>query len=219
MIINKIQKLGKLLLFAGLTFLPLSLKAQGASDNKKFDGIYLGSSVGIQNIFGGALIDELDLLAQKSGFVLETSLGYRRQFAKERLLVGVELQFGLTNGDLKETDIRSQSKVTYENSSQGGYGLTVGGVLGKSKGLLIFCYLNNTRRNFDIEITETDGSAYMQEDGQVFIRYGIGTELPVWQRVHIKASFGSVITDYGDLIISQPVNDKMDFNLGVSFQF
>lgn len=219
MITNKIQKLGKLLLLAGLTLLPINLQAQEASDDKKFDGIYLSSSVGIQNIFGGALIDELDLLAQKSGFVLETSLGYRRQFAKERMLVGVELQFGLTNGDLTETDIRNQSKVTYENSSQGGYGLTIGGILGKSRGLLVFGYLNNTRRNFDIEITETDGRAYTQKDGQVFIRYGIGAEFPVWRRFHIKASFGSVITDYGDLTISQSVDDKMDFNLGATFQF
>lgn len=212
---SKVQNI----LISILILLSIHLQAQEDVDNERFDGMYLGSSVGIQNIFGGALIDELDLLAQKSGFVFETSLGYRKQFANERLLAGVELQFGFTNGDLTETDLRNQSSVTYQNSSQGGYGLMIGGVLGKSMRLLVFSYLNNTRRNFDIQITPVAGGAYMQEDGQVFTRYGIGAELPVWGRLHIKASFGAVMTDYGDLVASQSVNDKMDMNLGVSFQF
>jgi len=55
-----------------------------------FDGFYLGSSIGSQNIFGGAFINNLDFLTQKSGFVLELVSGYRRQFLKNRLLVGFE---------------------------------------------------------------------------------------------------------------------------------
>lgn len=94
--------------------------AQNQTEHKYFDGPYLGVSMGSQNIFGGAFINDLDLLAQKNGFVLEFLPGIRKQIFNDRMMIGFELQFGITDGDLITMDPRYQWEVSYENSTQKG---------------------------------------------------------------------------------------------------
>lgn len=189
------------------------------SSKKHFDGFYIGMTLGAQNIFGGAFIDELDVLGQKSGFVAELSSGYRMQFLNDRLMAGVELQFGITDGSLEQVDTRNQMKVDYENNSQFGYGINLGTTIGKNKKVLLFMFGNVTKRNFDITITQTSGSNFTQEDGQRFLRYGLGLETPIFRNFNIKATVGRVNVDYGDLETNIDIDNKTDFNVGVVYQF
>lgn len=208
-----------------LCFIGLALAQEKEADNtqkttqKYFDGLYFGASMGAQNIFGGAYINDLDLLAQKNGFVLEFFPGWRKQILNDRMMIGIELQFGITDGDLKTMDPRYQWEVRYENSFQRGYGLTAGVVLDAKKNTLLYAYGKITNRSFDILFTDDTGFTHDQKDGQRFVRYGLGIERPIGQKLNLSLMAGGVYTDYGDLITSQGVQDRLDVNLGLVFQF
>jgi hypothetical protein len=197
----------------------MNLNAQNNDENKHFDGPYIGLTVGSQNIFGGAFIDDLDVLAQKSGLVIEFHPGFRKQVFKNRIVIGAEIQFGFTDGNLEQLDTRNQLKIEYENNSQFGYGIHVGPTIGKNKNVLLYAYGNVTKRNFDITIFDTSGNIFGQEDGQRFLRYGIGLETPIYKKFNIKTSIGKTDVDYGELITNINVENKLDFNLGILYQF
>lgn len=188
-------------------------------ERKYFDGLYFGVSMGTQNIFGGAYIDDLDLLAQKNGFVLEFFPGWRKQVFNDRVMIGFELQFGITDGDLKTNDPRYLWKVEYENSFQSGYGLSAGAVLGDKKKTLVYTYAKITNRSFDITFTEDTGFTHHQEDGQRFLRYGLGIERAIGEKINVSLMVGGVYVDYEDLITSQDVKDALDVNLVLVYQF
>jgi hypothetical protein len=209
------------ILFFFSSFMMLAQKdlTDKSSSGKHFDGLYLGMTLGVQNIFGGAFIDDLDVLGQKSGFVAEFSPGYRKQFLKDRLMLGVALQFGITDGNLEQVDTRNQMKINYKNNSQFGYGINLGTALGKKKRFLLYVFGNVTKRNFDITVTQTTGSNFTQEDGQKFGRYGLGFETPIFGNFNILATVGRVSVDYGDLETNIDIDDKTDFNIGVVYQF
>ncbi|WP_190811313.1 outer membrane beta-barrel protein [Flagellimonas sp. S3867] len=212
-------KRASLLLIVFSASISVAQNQEGKSDiHKYFDGFHVGLSFGSQNIFGGAFIDNLDVLGQKSGFVIELSSGYRMQLLNDRLLVGAELQFGITDGGLTQTDSRNQLDIEYENNSQFGYGINLGLVLGKKKNILVYTYGSITKRNFDITILDTFGASFNQEDGQRFLRYGMGLETPVYKKFNIKAAVGRVSNDY-DEEINMDVDDKFDFILGLVYQF
>lgn len=208
-----------ILLFSCSLSIAQTSDGQVPKHEKSFDGPYLGVNVGAQNIFGGALIDELDVLSQKSGFVLEFSSGYRWQFSRNKLVFGAELQYGITDGNLEQTDTRNQMKIDYENNSQFGYGLNFGVALGKKRCVLLTTYAYITRRSFDINIRETTGFAFTQKDVQRFIRYGLVLESPIYKRLHLKASIGRIYVDYGDLETNMDVDDKWDIAIGANYQF
>jgi len=186
--------------------------------NKFFDGIYGGLGLGSQNIFGGSFVNEMDVLAQESRFVLELSSGYRKQFLKNRLLAGVEFQLGFTNGDLKHTDPTEQLTISYENNTQAGFGLTMGVVLGSKKNYLVFLYGNETTRKFDVTITDSGGS-YQQTDEQGMLKYGFGGEVRIYKKLNMRATIGALRVDFGDLVTNIDVEDKLDIMAGVVYQF
>ncbi|WP_420583060.1 outer membrane protein [Reichenbachiella sp.] len=205
------------------SFILLSLignaKAQGEDNNKYFDGLYFGVSIGSQNIFGGAHIDDLDLLAQKNTFVLEVYPGFRKQLFNDRMMIGFELQFGFAAGDMTTYNPRYQWEVRYENSFQHGYGLSAGVVLGTKKNTLVYTYGRATNRSFDITFTEDTGFTHHQKDGQYFLRYGLGIERVIREKLNVSLMVGGIYVDFGDLVTSQKVNDAIDVNLGLVYQF
>ena len=196
-----------------------SSKADMAKMERHFDGPYLGLTMGTQNIFGGAFIDDLDVLGQKSGFVVEFSSGYRKQFLKDRIIFGAAIQFGITDGDLTQIDNRNQLKIDYKNNSQFGYGIQLGLALGQKKTIHVYTYGNVTKRNFDISVTGTNELRFTQKDGQVFVRYGLGIEIPILRKLNIHANAGRINVDFRDLRTNMDVDDKTDFNLGLIYQF
>lgn len=183
-----------------------------------YDGFYIGLNFGYQNLFGGALIDNLDVLAQESRLVMDFTPGFRKQILKNRVVVGVEFLLGVTDGDLSTIDQRNQSEITYENNLQTGLGLNAGIVLGSRANIHLFIYGQQARRSFDITIQNQDLSIMEQEDQQNFKRYGIGIEIPVWSHFSLRSMLGFTAVDFGELITNMDVEDKIDFNLGIVYQ-
>ncbi len=185
---------------------------------KSFDGFYLGANVGSQNLFGGSFVDGVDVLAQESRFVAEFAAGFRKQFLKNRLLAGVEFQFGFTDGNLMHIDPEKQLEIHYKNNTQSGIGLTEGVALGKHRNIMAFAYGNETTRKFDVTITDQFGP-YKQKDEQGMLKYGIGLEMPVYKKMNIRATIGGLRVDFGDQVTNINVEDKLDATFGIIYQF
>ncbi len=214
----KIYLFGCLFCFAHvLSAQNLFIQEQQNTD-KRFQGLYTGVSFSIQNIFGGALIDDLDVLAQKSGFVLELLAGYRLQLLDRRLVIGAEYLYGFTNGDMTIQDPRYSFAVNYQNDQQIGLSLNVGYAFGESRDYLAYFMIGQGRRNFDISFTDQSGILYVQEDQQNFDRFGLGFESNITNKISARLNASKVFVDYGDLKVSQDVEDKLDFNLALIFQ-
>lgn len=206
-----------LLVFTTSLALAQNIEDEKLIGDKYFDGFHVGLDVGFQNIFGGAFIHNVDVLAQESGLVLGISAGYRRQLINDRLLIGAELQWAFSDGDLDQTHL--DFRINYKNQTQFGYGVNIGVVLGKRKKVLLYVYGKETKRDFDIAIVNLDGASFNQKDSQIFFRYGLGVEIPLHQWFNLTGAIGSVKTDYGDVETNMTLDDKLDFNLGLIYQF
>ena len=86
-----------------------SAQSMPDEDPRHFSGVYFGGNLGSQNLFGGAFINEIDVLTQDRRTVVALSGGVRGQFFDDRLLAGAEVQYGLTDGNLTYLDPPSQS--------------------------------------------------------------------------------------------------------------
>ncbi len=150
---------------------------------------------------------------------MEFSPGYRLRFLENRFLAGFEVQLGFVDGDMEGYDNRYKFDVFYKNSIQSGYGFIAGVTVGKDKSFLIYGYVNVTNRTFDIKFTEKNGTVHTQKGGQQFLRYGIGLETEIIKRFNVRAFFGAVDVDFGKHETSQDVEDKLDINIGIVYQF
>ena len=182
-----------------------------------FDGLYLGVSVGYQNIFGGSFVNGVDILAQDTRRVLDIPIGYRKQFIKGRYLVGIEYSFGFTDGNLRHVDDINQLEITYENDSQSGFGGIGGVAIGRKRSFLIYGYLNETSRNFEVRIID-QGKVIRQRDEQGMLKYGLGLEAHLWLGLNFRASVGGLRVDFGDQITNIDVEDELDLMIGLIYQ-
>ncbi len=177
-------------------FAPMQAHAEedGAAANRHFYGPYVGAEIGFQSLVGGADANGTDVLAQETRAVGSGILGFRLQF-DNRIVVGVEGSIGLTDGDL-ELNIPSQNaQFLYENDRQ----FTIGGTLGYASGAdlrtLLFIYVNETSREFDVTIN-APGGPFRQTDGQGILRFGVGLERQVRDAFHIRGTVGSGYADF-----------------------
>lgn len=200
-----------------LLLLFLLVKVTGFTQTK-FKGFYSGALAGSQNIFGGSYVEGRDVLAQKSGFVIEFPIGFRLQALKQSMVLGLEFSLGFTDGDLLHTDDPKPLTIKYSNSFQRGFGGMAGWVPGRKKNLLVFAYLNETKRKFEVEIRDRHG-VYKQKDKQGMLKYGLGMEWPITKFLHIRGSAGLMRVDFGERITNINVEDKADVMAGLIFQF
>jgi len=182
----------------------------------KFDGFYIGANIGIQNVFGGSFVNEMDILAQEHRLVLELQTGYRKQFLSERFVLGLEFQLGFLNADLMHME--QDLKIFYDSNIQSGIGLTAGYAFGRKRSLLVFLYANETKRKFDVNI-ENQNFEFTQTDKQGMLKYGFGIEYSLGEKVNLRATAGKLNVDFGSLVTNIDVEDKMDFTLGAVFNF
>ncbi|WP_148232111.1 outer membrane beta-barrel protein [Maribacter sp. HTCC2170] len=196
-----------------------AIKQESTTNHTHFNGFYIGLNLGYQNFFGGALIDDLDVLAQESKFALDFTPGFRKQFWKNKVVVGVEFLFGVTDGDLTTEDPRNQSLIIYENNIQTGLGVNAGIALGKQTNYLLYIYGQLARRNYDVTILNQNQTVDQQEDQQNFKRYGIGLEMPIWHHFSIKSMLGLTAVNFGDMITNIDVQNQIDFSVGLNYQF
>ena len=187
-------------------------------DRRYFSGFYMGMNIGSQNLFGGAFISGVDVLAQERRRVIEFSAGLRRQFLGDHVFAGAEVQYGLTDGNLMHFDPPSQSDVSYENLSQRGFGLTFEVAGGPGGAVALYSYTRATDRVFEISVVDPGGS-YAQTDGQSFLQYGVGAEVRISGSWHVDASVGRQLVDFGDLVTNIELEKKMDLTVGFVHQF
>lgn len=208
----------KILLIGTLIFSTATTLAQV---NKRFDGFYLRAELGIQNVFSGALIDEIDVLKNQNRLASDFGFGYRRQIVKERMLVGAEVRIGLIDGEINRqynTDFQN-IHISYKTNIQSGFGLNLGAVLGAKKSWLVSTYLFEVNRTFDIVWIEENGTIHDQEDGNSFVRYGLSIERALKRRISCKISFGNIHVDFDNPNTTESVNDTVECMIGMNYQF
>lgn len=206
------------LLGAGAVLFVLSpaLAAQ-ESEERRFHGLYFGAEVGSQNIFGGALVNGQDILTEDKRVTASGLLGWRYQF-KNGLVVGLEGQLGITDGDLSFNSPTDNLQISYENSSQSAYGLTLGYAFGTNHDWLFYAYGLETSRDFDVTIAGPLGVG-TQNDNQGMVRYGVGIEKAFGSGLHVRAAAGTLAADFGDANTNIDVEGRLDLTLSVLFRF
>lgn len=76
------------------------------------------------------------------------------------------------------------------------YGLTLGVATGDNRDTLVYAYLSETKRDFDVSIRYGD-QQFGQHDGQGLLRFGIGVEHAFDDGGALRASLGSSRAIFG----------------------
>ena len=134
------------------------------------------------------------------------------------MVTGLEYSVGFLNGNLEHNSPSESLFIKYENSFQSSIGINIGVALGEQRRYMLFGYLNETKRKFDVDINQYHYH-YTQRDKQGMLKYGIGLELSVIKRINLKVTFGGLRVDFGELETNIDVDDKYDFTFGINYQF
>jgi len=165
------------------------LLAEGADSPKRWDGLYVGIDLGRHNVIGGSQVDGVDVLQQDMRGAVTFLAGFRKQLGAG-FVVGAEAGYGRVDGDLQLSDPGRDLLIDYGNDSQHHFGLILGHTLGRTRRMLLFAYLNELSRSFDVTIQA--GSAQLQQhDEQGLLRYGIGAEVSLTGPLGVRATAGS----------------------------
>jgi hypothetical protein len=191
--------------------------AAEADREARFSGAYAGVNLVSQNVWGGSLVNGVDVLAQDRRTVTEFNAGLRKQTAGGWVF-GVEFQYGTLDGDLNHVDTGASLSVQYRNSSQFGFGGEIGRVIGASGRNLLFLYGYETTREFDVSIQNglLTGS---QTDEQGFFRYGLGLETVWTPRIRTEVLVGTYRVDFGSQITNIDVSGESELALGLVYAF
>ncbi len=95
------------------------------TQEKVFSGFYGGVEVGRQNIIGGSLVNNIDVLSQDTRTVFSLQIGLRFQF-DIGIVVGAEGSLGFMDSKLNLSNPIKQLYITYENNMR----LVLGAMIG-----------------------------------------------------------------------------------------
>lgn len=112
-------------------------------------------------------------------------------------VIGAELGIGRLNGTLQHRDSTASLTINYDTKSQRHWGLLAGYGLGRDRSSMIFGYVSEVSRDFDVSIVD-NGQHYRQGDGQGLLRFGVGVEQRAGRMGAIRASLGTSRADFGD---------------------
>jgi hypothetical protein len=188
-------------------------QSPGADDRGRrlaFDGPYVGISIGLHNIIGGALVGGVDFLAQDSRPAIMLFAGWRTEF-DNGFVLGLEGGIGFEDGDLRLDDPSGLS-IDYRNNFQLRYGGQVG--WRTSDRSLVFAYLSETKRDFDVSGSGPGGS-FTQTDGQGLLRYGLGVDYDLRGPFDLRATIGSSRADFGYRPLNRKPDKPIDFEVGL----
>lgn len=203
--------------FAGLltvlAVLPVS-SADAQSRPRSFSGLYAGVDAGSQQIIGGSLVDGVDTLQEDSRVVVTFYAGLRAQLSG--FVIGGELGYGRTDGDLVLTDPARLLTVDYNNNSQWNWTLNGGHTIGGRT--LLFGYLSEVTRQFDVSVV-LGGRVIAQQDEQGLLRFGAGIEQQLTGPLRLRATAGSSRADFGDRATNIEPGRRLEAAVGVVIQF
>ena len=202
---------------AVLTAACMSPSAAAQESPTSFSGPYLGLELAQQNMIAGALVGGVDMLAQSSRTVTLLNGGYRYQFSSG-LVLGAEGGIGRTAGDLRLEDAANGLAIDYDNDTQVAYGGMAGFEFGATREALIYIYVSETERDFDVTITGPLGIGH-QSDEQGLLRYGLGLERRLTGSINLRASLGSSRADIDGRPTNIDPETKYDIALGLTWQF
>jgi hypothetical protein len=165
----------------------LLLLAMADAGHAAFAGPVLGIEGGRQNVIAGARIGDVDVLRQEGKAAFSLIGGYRWALGA-RGLVGFEAGVGWLDGDLARN--AGAASVEYQPKGQYHYGGLAGWVVETPHPVLLFAYLNETKRTFRVDIQQ-GGSRVAQEDRQGMLRFGVGIEAPIAGGLHGRITLGT----------------------------
>lgn len=199
----------------GFAFLTFAGAAQ--AETRRFHGPYLGAEISRQQVIAGSFVSGTDFLAEDGRFVGELVGGLRGQLPFG-LVIGAELGYGVYNGDLSFDDPANSLAIRYDGGGQFTYGGTVGWAVGRKREFLIYAYVKETKRSFDVAVsTATDN--FTQDDKQGILRFGAGVEKHIAGPLQLRASLGTGRADFGDQTTNIDPNSKIEAALGLIVQF
>ena len=204
-----------LVAIAILASVPAPSSAQGP---RSHTGLYVALDVGRQQYIGGSLVSGVDLLQQATKPVGSVTLGARfeRGFGT---VVGLDIGFGFADGDLRMVDQAAALTVDYANDGQRQLGLTLGQAFGGAHRALVFVYLGEVTRQFNVTIQE-GGVRYTQRDKQGLLRYGVGFQLDLVGPFSLRSTVGSSRADFGgrptNITPGRTPGRPVEFSLGVA---
>lgn len=195
-------------LVVALTWAPTSATAQ------TFSGLYGGLDAGRQHIIAGALVDDIDTLADDVRLVTSVFGGLRRQFGG--VVVGAELGVGRMDGDLRLEEPARGLVVDYAGDSQWHWALSAGHTLGPRT--LVFGYVSEVSRSFDVSVAGP-AATFTQRDEQGLLRFGAGLEQVLRGPLRIRVTAGSSRADFGDRTTNVEITRRFEVSAGLVWQF
>lgn len=200
-----------------LTLLPaalgaLALAPAAAAEGSPFGGAYAGAEAGVQNVIAGANVGGTDALAQESKAVVSLVGGYRLNW-KNGVVLGAEASLG--TGDLSLDQQFGGFDLTYDSNTQWSFGGIAGWVPGGGEGnTLIFAYVSETKREFDVNGSQP-GFSFQQRDEQGLLRYGIGVERAFGKGWSVRGTLGTSRAEFGDRPRNIDPDNPVDVSLGL----
>jgi hypothetical protein len=204
-------------LLIATTICPLYSVEASDADEYAFDGFYVGAAVSSQNVWGGSMIAGIDVLTEDRRTVAEASLGWRHRVF-EHWVIGVELQAGLLDGDLRREAGAGGFSVDYSNNAQFGFGVNAGRILGSGRRNLLYAYAYETERNFDVTVSHPSFGTFTQSDEQGFLRYGLALETAWSGRLRTKLAVGTYRVDFGNARTNIDIGSDIDISFGLVYQ-
>lgn len=190
----------------------LAVPVTAAAQSSPFTGPYIAVDVSRQQVIGGALVDGVDTLQEDTRLVTSGAAGLRT--AVRGVVLGAELGVGALDGDLARHD--GGSTVTYSASRQWHWALLAGPALGART--LLYAYLSEVTRSFDVAITRGAGSE-TQQDEQGLLRFGLGLERRLAGAFHVRLAAGTSRADFGSRLTNIEPGRRLELSAGLVWQF
>lgn len=188
--------------------------ASAQSGRGAFTGLYVGADAGRQHVIGGSLVDNVDTLQEDSRVVAAVFGGVRGQF--QGFVLGAELGFGRTDGDLILSEPARLLTIDYKNDSQWHWTLNAGHTVGPRT--LLFGYVSEVTRDFEVTILRA-GVTSEQQDEQGLLRFGGGIEQRITGPLRLRATIGTSRADFGDRETNIEIGKRVDASIGFVIQF
>jgi Outer membrane protein beta-barrel domain len=193
-----------------------TLALAAAPAHAVFEGAWLGVEAGQQNVAAGALVAGTDVLRQEGKTVATVMGGYRFGFGG-RYVLGLDAGFGWIDGDLARAapgggSIEYLAKPQYQIGGMAGMELDLGGPT------LLFAYLNETTRSFNVYVQQ-GAQRFQQQDEQGTLRYGVGLERAMGESLAVRVTVGSSRADYGDRRTDIDGDKAIDVMVGLVWRF